>query len=275
MRYFGRQVIFQMIPDGEVEGVSYSGLSMSFVAEKGVSGRGKGIVEVKGLTSQDRQLAKARGTTFRVLAGYDVPSVVLEGQAVKGGVDSKRQGPEQVLQVEIRDGARRTELAQVNINFAGETTIEQAINTVAETLGLPLGSVRLPLRAAETFPYGTVLVGPAWRVLERLCESIGAECATVDGALQILGYDETFEGIDVPLLSPVEGTLVGEPSGRDGRVELVAFLDSRYRPGSMVAVRDTVEFDGDYRIESLRHEGSSGDDPTYYTTLICRRLRPR
>ena len=275
MRYFQRQVIFQMIPAGSLEGLSFQGLATTFVAEKGVSGRGKGLVSVYGLSADDRALAEALGTTFRVLAGYDVPSVILEGQAIKSGVDSQRQGPEQILQVEIRDAGRRSELAHVNLSWSDSVTVAEVLDAVASELGIPLGAIKLPSTASEVLPYGITLTGTAWSILERLTESIGAEVATIDGSLQILGHDET-SGIEAPVISPIDGTLVGTPNRKDGgRVEFVTFLDGRYRPGGVVAVRDIAKFDGDYRIESLKHEGSSGYDATYYTTLNCRRLRPR
>lgn len=264
-----------MIPEGELEGLSWQGLRTTFLAEKSVSGRGKGRVQVYGLSREDRALANELGTTFRVLAGYDVPCVILEGQAIRGGVDDQSQTPEQVLSVDIRDAGRRSELTHVNLSWASSVSVDEVLTAVAEQTGIPLGAIKLPETSAEVLPYGITLTGPAWQVLTRLSESIGAEVATVDGSLQVLGYEETT-GIEAPVISPVDLTMVSKPTKKDGgRVEIVTFLDGRYRPGGVAAVRDLPQFDGDYRIESLRHEGDSGYDAVYYTTLTCRRLRPR
>lgn len=264
-----------MIPDGELEGISFQGLRITFAVEKSVSGRGKGTIQVFGLSHEDRALAEAKGTTFRVLAGYDVPALIIEGQAVSGGVKNQRQGPEQVLQVDVRDGGRSSATTHTNLSWTSAVSVAEVVDTVAQTLGIPLGAIKLPASGADLFPYGITLTGPAWSILERMSESIGAEVAIIDGAIQVLGYDESA-GIEVPVISPIDGTMVAEPAQKDaGRIEVVTFLDGQYRPGGHAAIRDFLKFDGDYRIETLKHEGDSGYDATYYTTLTCRRLRPR
>lgn len=273
---FGRRVIFEMYPEGSLEGFSWEGLAMTFTAEKNVRGRGKGVIQVLNLTREERALAERRGTTFRVRAGYDVPGVVLEGQAIKGGVSTPKTEADQFLQVEVRDGGRQSELARVDVSIATGTTLREVIEITAGALGLPIAEFKLPATADQQLPNGINLSGPAWQVLQRLCDSISADVATIDGAIQILDREETTTSIEAPILSPLLGTLVGEPTQKDGgRVELVSFLSPKFQPGGLVQCRDVPRFDGDWKIESLRHDGDSGFAAPYYTTLTARRLQPR
>lgn len=260
---FGRQIIVQIGPEGG-EGREFRDIRISGRVDKSPTrGPNEAVLELYNVSPDSIALAQTPQARVRIMAGYDTPRLIFEGNIIREGAIVTKEGVDRILSIEAIDGgALRT--AHISETFSQELSMEQAFQALAERMGLKPGFV---FQAPDLrLPRGTAMVGPVRDVLDEVSSSVGAEWSIQDGALQVLRpQDHTDE--EAVVISAQNGNLIGSPSpGSDG-LEVKALLDGRIRPGRRFIV-ESDQFDGEFRAVEVQHIFDSGWDSSFFTTVI-------
>jgi len=260
---FGRQVLLTIGPDGG-EGRVFQGFRVRFkVSMNRSSTPNSAVIEAFNLNPTSIALAQDPTSVVEVRVGYDVPLLIFRGNPVKDGVRLDRQGTDTVLRIEAQDGGRAYRSARVSVGYSTNTTAQQVFDAVAEQMGLPQGTIRVP--ADVTFPRGITLNGPARDVLDRLSTSLGCEWFVRDGVLQFVGAGEDT-GESAVVFSATAGNLIGSPTPKDdGKLEVKALLAPSLRPGKVFSV-ESADYSGLYVADDVEFNGDSGWETPFYVT---------
>lgn len=267
MTLFGREVVVQIGPPSNIR--EHRDLRVTFRAElTDGSAPNKGTVSLYNVARESVEAIQADGAVVRVLAGYDAPQLVFEGDPVPQGVRGPvQQGPDRLLTIEALDGLRAVQGGRVSISYATATPVSVVLNDCATALGVPLGVVDLG-PAAKPYPLGLTFTGQASDLLDRITRSNDALWHIRDGVLYV--YPRTGStGEQAPLLSVKNKNVIGQPGRKErGRVQVKTLLDPSLRPGRPFRV-ESREVEGFFVAEHVLHEGDSWRGP-YYSTVTGR-----
>lgn len=263
MALWGRQVVLSIGPEGG-EGRQFSGFRVRFrVTMSRSSTPNEAVIEAYNLNPASIALAQEPTSVVELRVGHEVPLLIFRGNPTKNGVRLDRQGTDTVLRIEAQDGGRAYREARVSVSFSTSTTAQQVFDAVADQLGVPRGTIRVP--ADVTFPRGVVLNGPAREVLDRLSRSFASEWFVRDGVLQFVGRGEDT-GESAVVFSADAGNLVGSPTPKDdGAIEVKALLAPSLRPGKVFSVQ-SVDYNGLYTADDVEFTGDSGWETPFYVT---------
>lgn len=266
-RLFDRQVVLQIGQPGQ-EGRSWSELRVDFQVDYKPGKIGTASIEAYNLAPEALAAAQRPGALVRLLAGYDVPRQIFVGSPLRrDGVTLERTGPDTILKLQARDGARRLSTTRVNLSFAEEVALVDAVQEVARALGVPRRALRVD--SERRLPAGTVLKGPARKVLHTLLAEESQEWSLVGGALQVLGRKEATAEPAV-VFSSRTGNLIGSPRRKNRRtIEITGLLAGELRPGRRFVV-ESLQDDGSfqratYRAREVAFNGSRWDNDFYVT----------
>ena len=241
-RLFGRQVIVQIGQPGE-EGRSWSELRVDFQVDYKTGKSGKAAIDVYNIGKDGIAAAREKGALVRLLAGYNQPKVIFEGNPLRrNGVELEPTGTDVIMKLQLRDGASTLSTSRVNLTFEDDIKLSEAIKEVTLALGIPRKAIRLA--ADPVLPAGTVLKGPAREVLNVLLTSEQDEWHINRGGLQVLDRSKTTTE-EAVVFSSKTGNLIGNPRKKSARViEITGLLEGSIRPGRR------------FLVESLREDGS-------------------
>lgn len=259
MSLFGRQVSLQIGQAGTT-GRSITGLSARFrVSMSRSTEPNRATIIVTNLAPTSRALLQEDGCVVQLIAGYDVPRMLFQGNPVKGGVRSERRGPDRITTIEAEDGGREIREAFISVSFATETTLRQVLDEVGSQLGLPEGTIRVD--TSYRFPHGVSLQGQVSDVLDRVAQISGAGWFIRDGTLQIVADDEDT-GETAVVFSVDQGNLIGSPTPTDDGIEIVGLLEPSIRPGRLFQVQ-SEDYDGVYIADEVEFVGGVRDSAFY------------
>lgn len=226
-------------------------------------------------TTQETRTAFARGQRVSLFGGYASGVDLLFSGGVYT-VQTKRDGPDWVTTMQVRDG-NAAWTRYVNQSFAAGVPVVQVLDAVAASMGLVVPqSTRQALQGRLTRGQ-LVNSGYAYRAMQELLTSEGLTWSIQDNALQVLaqGAATSEEAI---LLTPQTG-LIGSPEvleqtvirngQRRKQVTCTSLLQGGLRPGRQVVLRDAA-VSGTFAVESVVHRGDSrGQDWYSEATLIA------
>lgn len=259
MSLFGRQLALQIGTPGE-QGRSLTDLAVRFRVKMSRSSEpNSAVIYASNLNATSRALLQEPDCVVRLIAGYDVPQLIFQGNPVKGGVRSEKRGPTRVTTIEAEDGGRELREAYVQVSFATDTTLREVLDEVGLQLGLPEGTIRLD--ATARFPNGVALYGQASDVLARIAAMSGASWFIRDGTIQIVP-DTEDTGETAVVFSVANKNLIGSPVPTDDGIEVTALLDPSMKPGRAFQVT-SEEYDGLYIADSVEFVGDSHGDSWY------------
>lgn len=265
---WGRRVILQFGTAGD-PGRSIEGLRVSFrVVMTDGSEPNKASVQAYNLSRASAALLERDDCVVRLLAGYDAPRQIFQGQIAKGGLQIERNGVDRIARIEAQDGGRSLAWAHIALSIAGPTTTEAVWTAIVAELGLAVGSVEwgAPVR----YTAGWAHVGSAKRAIDALAASAGSRWYIRDGVLTVVPLTgataETALGLSV-----ANGNLIGAPVPTDVGVKVTSLLDASARPGRRFVVQGSERADGRYIATDVEHIGDSGWSREFYTTLMGRR----
>ena len=259
-KFFGRKVIVQ------INEFSYEGLRV----DASVSRKGGELAQAKisvynpGRSVAGLALLSNRKTRVRLLAGYgDVPALVFEGNPVKNGVRLERQGGDQILSFECKDGLVKYQDARVSIAVDGDTTYAYILNQALDALGYPRGIIDVPQGSQVGDMY---FEGQAMDLVEELAESLSAEVVVTNGRIDFVARSRTTN--EGPLFSQARNNIIGQLKKTDKGVEVTSFLEPRLTIASKFGVDDTQFglFSGFFKVRALKHSISNWG-PDFYTTV--------
>lgn len=259
---FGRQVILQL------DDLSYDGLRVDFSVTKTIGSKlNKAKIDVYNLADIYTDLieSQARDVRVRLLAGYDTPALIFEGNPVKGGISKERSAGDSVLTIEANDGLKQYQDAVVNVSFATQTTFAQVVEEAATQLGLPQGAIEVSNDARLT--QGLSFTGPASELLDRVARSQDSDWSIQNGQLRIVPFSGTTTERG-PLYSQENRNLI-EYQPMDTGAKFVVLLDAKLLPGDRFEV-EHQEVQGVYKASKVQHAGSRWQNE-FYTTIEATR----
>lgn len=269
---FGRQVWVEIGPEGG-PGVRHTGLRVSFKVEHKAS-KAVSTAEISVYNPAPSTIAALRvpGSAIRVLAGYDVPRVMFQGPPVKDGIEYKTEGADRILKVDAADGVRAYVGTLINTSFTTPTTFGQVLALVlAQTLWFR-GFID-PAIEAVALPHGIVLTGRPAEIMDRLAaaaQPAGADWFVRDHALYLVPRGQATPEA-APLISGVQGNLIGSPTPTKKGTKVRALLDASMRPGRSFVLQSLL-VSGTFVCRDVSFEGDSGWDGAFYMTLTGRPL---
>lgn len=242
MRLFGRQVQVEL---GTVNGAGKVFRDLRVVATATLSDASepsKAVIRIYNVAEETVSLAQGDDTVVRLIVGYAVPLLVFQGNPTPGGVKITREGPTRVLEIEAQDGGTAYRTAYSSTAYNTATTAAQVFAQLADTLGLPLGTVEID--DAVEFPFGIVLNGPVRKQLDRVATMSRARWFIRDGALYVVSIGGST-GEPATVFSSKTGNLIGAPQATDDGIEIRGLLCATMRPGMAFRV-ESERYNGDY-----------------------------
>lgn len=220
----------------------------------------KASIDLYNPSPADGILSRARDRELRIrlLAGYDTPSLIFEGNPTAGGVSYERSGPDKILTLEAQDGLNAYQDTHVNITLGTATSFQEVVDKMADQIGLPRGTIRIP--NDQQITQGTTLVGSVADIFDRVARSINADWSIQDGVLQMIPSDET-SGRSGPEFSKERGNLI-QVDRRDDGIKARTLLHGDLRPGDRFKVK-TDDIDGVYKAERIEYHGSRWSNDFY------------
>ena len=254
-RIFDRQVIVSL------DDVEYTDFRIDFDVTKTLgSEANEATIELYNVPFDDGAVKRAqrRETLIRLFAGYDAPALIFQGNPIKGGVSYERNEADVVLKMEAKDGYRQYKDTRLNVSFETGTSFADIAETIAEQMGVPVGTIDVPERKSLT--QGVVLTGGPETVLRRLAETIDGHASVQDGRLQILPKSRTNSNSG-PRYATELGNLITYSDTDDG-IKLTVLLDATLNPGDRFQM-DHPEQSGVFKARKITYSGSKWSDDFY------------
>lgn len=231
----------------------------------------KCTAEILNLTRRRRnELQQLDDPQIQIIAGYhDFSDTIFVGDARDLWV--VREGVDNITHIEAEDGGRAYRTATIQRLFHAGTPISNVIEACAAAMGVGAGNTRDVAATAElesggnNYPSGTTCSGPAWRQLNRVCQSASLRWSVQNGVLQLRAAGRAAE-IRTILLSPSTG-LLGSPTRgkrdeRTGRVTYGAraLLIPGLYPGRVIRV-ESREVNANLMVKRVHYSGdTTGED---------------
>ncbi len=257
-----------------VDGREIRALRMAFKVEKTLKAHpNQAEIKIYNL-APDSRARMQKDLAVSIQAGYaeDV-NLIFIGTMRK--VDHPKVGPDVITHARIGDGEKEIKKARINTSFKGKVNPEQVLKKLLEATGLKAGNALKKARAGDIdgalkeITTGVVLSGNPYEIMQSTARNLGYDLSVQDGAVVMLGEDETLD-YSAFLLSPTTG-LVGSPEqGEKGVIKAQSLLNGELIPGREVVLK-SAQFDGSCRIEKVTFLGDThGTD--WFANLELKRL---
>ncbi len=249
-------------------GFGRSNLTVKFEVQKSVEREpNTATVRIANLARDRREeIEQLETPQLELSAGYvDMMDVIFTGDA--RDIWSEREGSETWTIIEAEDGGTAYRTAEIEESFGDNVPVLTILRACANAMGVGIGNSESIIAAAtldtagSNFAGGTVLSGPAWRQLDRICRSCSLRWSVQSGVLQLRAAGQPAETTAI-LLSPGTG-LLGSPTRgakeeRTGKVahSVEALLIPGLYPGRVVQV-ESRELNGNFLCRRVGFFGES------------------
>lgn len=265
-----------------VDGREIRNLRMAFKVEKTLKAHpNQAELRIWNL-AKDSRAKMLKDLAVTIQAGYQEDiSLIFSGTMRK--VDHPQVGPDIITRARIGDGDKEIKKSKISTSFKGKATPEQVLKKLAEATGLKVGNALKKARqgdlsgALQEITTGVVLSGNPYEIMETTARNLGYDLSVQDGALIMLGSDETLD-YSAYLLSAQTG-LVGSPEQAEssvvkgGIIKAVSLLNGQLIPGREVVLK-SVQFNGSCRIEKVTFQGDTHGNE-WFANLELKRLGGR
>jgi hypothetical protein len=187
-------------------------------------------------------------------------------------VDNEGQEADQVTTIASRDGEKAFRTSRVNLSVGPKTPLKEAMKAVLKTFGLGTGNLDAITHQLQsgsaTLPRWAVFSGSSARVLTDLCRSADIEWSIQDSVPVFLNLNKALDDKAVVISSKTG--MVGSPSvDANGIMTCKTLIIPGLRCGRL-AIIDSAEVKGNYRIEELVYDAQSAGQ-SWYTEVKGRR----
>ena len=263
MPLFGRIVQLQIGVPGQ-EGrlwttTQFAGPRIAFRVKKNLGkNANESSIQIINLNEESVSLLHEPEVLINLFAGHEnIPRLIFRGSPIKDGVKGEWQsGIDFVLKIDAQDGGRQIANGHTNETFATETKLEQVLTLAAKDLGVPLGDIGQ--LADVRLTQGVTLSGPTRDILDRVARMNKATWTINDGALDLILTDGD-SGDSAVLLSETNGNLLAIKPKDKNKIEVVAILDGRIRPGKRFVV-ESSKINGIYKARDMELVGDTHDE---------------
>lgn len=235
-------------------------------------------ITVTGLASATRLQMLQRGLPVRLVAGYAGSA----GEIFRGELDSAevtRDGTDWNLTIHASDG-RTAWRKYANRSWRAGEPWQNVVKYLAEQMGLAvppsaLGAITGSVRGRQA------VCGLAWREMDVIMATLGLQWSIQDGAVQVVQADKSLK-TQVIVVTPQSG-LIGVPRYTDPKIsrvgkqrvlrrrpaiEFEALTLPDFQCGRPVRLESQI-ITGDYRIDSVSHDGDSHGGGQLVTTIAA------
>jgi len=189
------------------------------------------------------------------------------------GIEHLHAKPDLITKIKATDGGLLWD-SNSAISFKTSTTIQNCIQQLALSAGFNIGYID-PELPVITLKRGYCMVGYTHAVLSDLADMLGAVSFIQDGLFYVVKQGNKTQEKMV-LLTPDSG-LIGSPEAADlsadkgtktkvKALKIVCLLNGLIKPRKALQLKST-EYDGIYIPKKVKHEGDSGWDNEFYTTI--------
>lgn len=262
---FGRYLDLTIAPIGGAPGVRIKAdangntLRVGFhIKRTATSAANEAEIEVYNLSPQNRTAIDKEEQGVVLEAGFeDVSATLLVGDIRRGGIHHRKEGPDFVTRLEVRDGGRGLYGSRFSGSYkAGTPKLVIVQDIVGHLAGVEMGYAGAAGLQGNT-SQRVVLAGMARICLDKVCRAWGVEFSVQNGSAQFLDPTQTRGGAALAIkLTPTSG-LIGSPAKTNKGCQFDCLLMADMIPGSPVQLADTLLCDGFYRVQSLEYVGDS------------------
>jgi len=268
---FGRLVVVEIGPErGPGTRLSSDmrvGFKVEHKASKTVS---TATIRIFNVSPTTVGLLNAPLSVIRLLVGYaPVAKVIFQGPPVKDGIDIIVEGPDRVLQVDAADGGRAYSDTFFQLSYTTPTTFGQVLATILAQTQWVRGQITVP--ESTTLPFGLALIGRPAEVMDRLAAAVppfGADWFIRDNALYVVPRGSATSEV-APLLSSIQGNLIGAPQATKTGIKVKALIDATMRPGRAIVVQSSG-VNGTYICKEVTFLGDSGFESPFYMQITAK-----
>lgn len=263
---YGRVVALQ------IDNTEYTDFRIDFSIEKDLNGEPNSAeVSIYNLSYDTAMdfIDRGRESRIRILAGYQVPALLFEGNPMRGGVEYTQSGPDRILKIKAQEGLVRYQKARVRGTYDKPITYNELIDDILRQAGISRSSARVEIEGGDQLlPPGRVIEGRAAEVLDSLCETLGAQWS-FDGndRISIVGRTLTRRNSGLRFATELRNIL-DTPKPKDNKGVEIRVLLSDIQPGDRFVIDslDNPRWNGTYKAISVNHRGSAWD--TDFSTII-------
>jgi len=200
----------------------------------------------------------------------DVPTILLAGyvgathQIFAGNIEfgqNRLLGRDWISKLQTKDGGKAFRTARINRSFKKPAKATDILRVVGESLGIDLGNLLEKVSSGsirETLSEwgnGMVLSGKSEQQFDKIARSMGFTWSIQDGALLLLGPNETI-GPKAVVLSSGTGMIGAPEPGEKGFVKVKSLIQPDIIPGRQIQVISKT-VNGFFRIEKATYTGDT------------------
>lgn len=215
------------------------------------------------LSPSSRAGLQTKGIKLILEAGYTNTVAQIFSGNVRF-VDHEHSGPDWLTKVECADGEHAYRYNMVNESFKAGTAVADVFQRIAGRSGFDANAAVSFFRdnCNEQFTQGYAAIGPASMELDRLLSARGFEWSVQDNKLQVLLNGKTIKEPAVLLKS--DSGLIGSPEHgtsaeerKQNILKVRSLLQPSIKPGGTVHVEAEGGLTGDFRTETVLHQGDT------------------
>lgn len=224
-------------------------------------------VTITNLAKNTRANLEMKPLVVELHAGYDDVYHFMFGGDLRFAM-TKMDGPNWETLLQLGDGDCHHRWSRVNRTYASGTSVRQILRDVTRSMNMKLPDDLAKDPALDKkFVHGDVAFGPARDKLTELLAPFGYQWSIQNGALRVLREDRPQPGTYLEI-SEAQG-MIGSPefgspprSGKPPHMTVRSLLRPEINPGDLVRVVSKIIAGGagDFRIESVTHEGDTHGD---------------
>ena len=268
--------VASVIVESSGSSVEITGLRLVFSIEKTKTST-QNVLKLKIYNLSDDTSAKVQEKDSKIIlkVGYEEDTgeeIIFSGSITR--VNSLKDFPNTVLDIESGDGMDKLREARSNISNTSGVSVTQILSQLSEDLGVVVKEITKEIQ--ETFNNGFSFVGPTKVALDDISKQFGLEWSIQDGELQILKEDSSNKDrisfiskdtgmIGSPELVVSDSQVLQLASSGKPRYRIDTLMNPKIRPTNEVEV-ESIPISGNFLVNSVKHSGDTHGD-TWNTTM--------
>ncbi|MCX2589732.1 hypothetical protein OQ435_16295 [Proteus penneri] len=264
MRQFGRQL--KLVIGSDKQSLEITNLRVTFEVKKTLTPEpNPAVIRIYNLCASHRNLLTSKEFNRASLSvGYEELRQIYAGDIVEA--NTLRDGEDFISELICGDGFKAYTSSVVNKTLSAGKSDAEIMKESTQSMGIETGVV--DLLKDRQLPRGKVMFGDPRELLHKIAKNNDAQWSIQDGQMTVLPKDKVLADNEGFVLSQETG-MVGSPEKTDDGLSLTCLCNPSLRIGGLVRVQSIMpEYNGDYKITELSHEGDFlGDD--WYSQITC------
>ena len=266
MRQFGRML--QLKIGNQYESIIIDHLRVTFSIKKTLtSDPNVAEISIYNLNDSNRNLIAIKQyhlLELSVCYQHDMLRLIFCGDIIN--VENKLNDKDIITVLRCGDGYKAfTEKTIIKTVAKGQSD-NDLLNEAVNSFGIQKGSINLP--NDRVLPRGKVMMCDTREVMHKIAINNNADWSIQDAQLVLIPKNKGLANNEGWIISRTTG-MIGSPQKTDKGLEVTTLCNPQYRIGSLVRVESKLtEYDGDYKIESIEHNGDLYGS-NWYSKLVC------